>query len=235
MQALVSIHDVMPETLDRVEGLIQSIPSTARPGLILLVVPGRDWRPHQLARLAGWQQQGLELAGHGWHHRAREIRGLYHWWHARLMSRQAAEHLSLDRQTLRQLLVNNHRWFAQHNLRPPELYVPPAWALGALRHRDLTDSPFSYFETTTGIVDACGTRHSGVRKRHLPLVGFEADTAGRRLSLRLWNRVNRSLASERRPLRVSLHPYDAELCMAEDLAQMLGSLRGCLNYRTLFE
>lgn len=233
MRALVSIHDVMPETLDRVADLIQRIPPAARSGLVLLVVPGRNWQPRDIEQLALWQQQGLELAGHGWHHRAERIASLYHRWHARFISRRAAEHLSLSRQALRQLLVANHHWFESHQLAPPELYVPPAWALGALRRQDLAASPFRYFETTSGlyrVIDA-----ASVARRHLPLLGFEADTAGRQCGLRLWNRANRALASERRPLRLALHPYDGELLLARDLSRALAGLTECLDYRALFD
>ncbi|WP_341936766.1 polysaccharide deacetylase family protein [Marinimicrobium sp. C2-29] len=233
MRALVSIHDVMPETLGRVADLIQRIPPAARAGLVLLVVPGRDWQPRDIEQLALWQQQGLELAGHGWHHRAGRIAGLYHRWHARFISRQAAEHLSLSRRALRQLLVDNHAWFEHHRLTPPELYVPPAWALGPLHRQDLAASPFRYFETTSGLYQVTGA--AKVVRWHLPLLGFEADTAGRQCGLRLWNRANRALASERRPLRLALHPYDGELLLARDLSRALAELTECLDYRTLFD
>jgi hypothetical protein len=150
----------------------------ALPGLVLLVVPGRDWKPLQVAQLAHWQRQGMELAGHGWSHRAERIGTLYHRWHARFISRQAAEHMSLPRPALRQLLTDTHRWFEHHRLAPPELYVPPAWALGALRREDLAASAFRYFETTSGLYDVV----SGARK-HLPLMGFEADTVEHRFEI----------------------------------------------------
>ncbi len=230
MQALLSIHDVMPETLDRVEALLAMVPEPARRGTLLLVVPGRDWSPGDLARLARWQSRGLELAGHGWFHRAEQIQGWYHRCHARLISRQAAEHLSQPRTSLKALLTRNHQWFIAHRLAPPSLYVPPAWALGALTSQDLAESPFAYVETTSGLYHAASRS-----RRRLPLVGFEADTRLRALGLRAWNRWNRTLASDQRPLRIALHPYDAELHLARDLRQTLNSLTLCVNYRTLFK
>lgn len=223
----------MPETLGLVDQLINRIPPAAQPGVVLLVVPGRNWRPSDIARLARWQHKGLELAGHGWYHHARHIKSLYHRWHARFISRQAAEHLSLSRPALCQLLADNHDWFKQHNLTPPTLYVPPAWALGPLRRVDLAASPFRYFETTSGIYDSETTNGTG--KRLLPLIGYEADTSGRKYGVRLWNALNKTLASEHRPLRLSLHPYDAELHLAEDLVRDLALLTECLDYRSLFE
>lgn len=230
MEALLSIHDVMPETLDRVDALLSMIPEPARRGTVLLVVPGRDWRSGDLARLACWQSRGLELAGHGWFHRAERVRGWYHRCHAYLVSRQAAEHLSQPRSRLKALLMRNSRWFTAHQLAPPALYVPPAWALGSLTAQDLAESPFAYVETTSGLYHTA----SGTRCR-LPLVGFEADTRRRALILRAWNRWNQALAGARRPLRIALHPDDAQLYLARDLRQTLDSLTHCINYRTLFQ
>lgn len=229
MKALLSIHDVMPETLDRVEALLAMVPEPARRGTILLVVPGRDWRAADLDRVAAWQSCGLELAGHGWFHQVDQVRGWYHRWHARLVSRQAAEHLSQPRASLKTLLIRNYHWFTTHHLAPPSLYVPPAWALGALTAQDLADSPFAYVETTSGLYHT----DSGHRRR-LPLLGFEADTRARAVGLRLWNGCNRALASDRRPLRVALHPDDADLYLARDLRRRLDSLTQCVDYRTLF-
>lgn len=229
MRALISIHDVMPETLDRVGALLARIPEPARHGLVLLVVPGRNWQAQQIARLAQWQRQGLELAGHGWHHRSETIDSFYHRWHARFISRNAAEHLSLPRTALCQLLADCWHWFEQHRLSPPKLYVPPAWALGALRRDDLAASPFRYFETTTGLYDS----RYRVRRR-LPLVGYEADTLARQWGLRCWNLVNRQLATSARPLRLALHPFDAELCLAGDLEHDLSQLTGGVSVRDIF-
>lgn len=219
----------MPDTLDRVEALLSMVPEPARPGTVLLVVPGRDWRVADVDRLHRWQAQGLELAGHGWQHRAPVIRGWYHWCHALVISRRAAEHLSQPREALQSLLARNYQWFIGHRLAPPSLYVPPAWALGALTRQDLAASPFDYVETTSGL------RHTrtGIDRR-LPLVGFEADTRWRAWLLRAWNLGNRRRAGEYRPLRIALHPGDADLYLARDLRRTLQGLTHCADYRSLF-
>ncbi|PLW83577.1 DUF2334 domain-containing protein [Kineobactrum sediminis] len=228
MQALVSIHDVMPETLGQVQRLINCLPPGARPNTLLLVVPGRDWHAHQIDRLRRWQQQGFELAGHGWSHRARDNRSLYHRVHAALISRNAAEHLGQGRQDLLNLLSRCHQWFECWELMPPQIYVPPAWALGALRREDLNASPFRYFESTRGIY--CSRTGA---YRYLPLVGFEADTRWQAFALRFWNRMNLVLAGPQRPLRVALHPGDLRLMLAGDLLLQLNCLSGCLRFGDL--
>ena len=60
------------------------------------------------------------------------------------------------------------------------------------------------------------------RVRWLPLAGFEADTAFRALSLRVWNGLNRFIARRiQRPLRISIHPGDLDLLLKMDAKRML--------------
>lgn len=228
-RALVSIHDVMPETLDRVSALIERLPEPLCRGAMLLVVPGRDWRRADLARLGHWQDRGLELAGHGWTHHTDRIAGCGHWLHSRFFSRRVAEHLSLTTPALQRLLERNHHWFVQQGLVPPRLYVPPAWALGELSRADLAASPFDYVETLGGLVQ-CATG----RRRRLPLLGFEADTPVRALALSAWNRITLALGERLGPPRLALHPYDAELSLAGSLWRTLARFDGAADYRELF-
>lgn len=226
LRALVSIHDVMPETRTRVAALLRTMPETIPPErVVLLVVPGRDWSGADRDWLRSLQQQGYELAGHGWSHRCAPPRTLYHRLHSLLLSRDAAEHLSLDADAIAQLIRANRRWFHEQGLDEPELYVPPAWALGALPRRDLKALPFRYYETLSGIHDVQRDRF-----RRLPVIGFEADTPGRAAMLRLINLVQLRLARWLdRPVRVAVHPYDAELHLAADLRAALASVHTPLS------
>ncbi|MGE5154785.1 MAG: polysaccharide deacetylase family protein, partial [Bdellovibrio bacteriovorus] len=190
VRALVSVHDVMPETLERVQGILERC-ATLNPGPVtLLVVPGRDWDRTDIDRLRAWQDQGHRLAGHGWAHRVEDFGGLAHRLHGLLISRRVAEHLALDGPGISDLIRRCHGWFLRQGLMPPDLYVPPAWALGALRLSDLASLPFSRYEVLRGVLDGA----SG-RLRPIPLLGYEADTPTRAPVLRLWNRLNRRKAS----------------------------------------
>lgn len=230
LDALVSIHDVMPHTLDRVKGLLDDHLGHLPPErVVLLVVPGLPWQPAQLEALHLLAGKGFELAGHGWHHRTREIRGVYHRLHAAFISRQAAEHLCLAPGEIRALIDDCHRWFLQQGLPEPALYVPPAWAMGTIDEQALADAPFRYYETTRGYLDSA----SG-RSLTLPLAGFEADNAFRAASLTCWNAANRWLATDRKPLRVSIHPYDADLRLREGLRHTLAAVTRAVDYRSLF-
>lgn len=219
LRALVSVHDVMPETRERVTALLRAMPESIPPGrIVLLVVPGRDWTGADLDWLHSLQQGGYVLAGHGWFHQCASPRGLYHRLHSLMLSRDAAEHLSLDAAAIEELIRANRRWFDEQGLEAPELYVPPAWALGSIPRSTLRQLPFRYYETLTGLYDARRDRF-----RRLPVVGFEADTPGRARVLRLVNAVQLRLARWLgRPVRVALHPGDAELWLARDL-------RACLD------
>jgi predicted deacetylase len=222
LRALVSIHDVMPDTRVRVTELLRSMPATIPPASItLLVVPGRHWSPTDLDWLRSLQQQGYGLAGHGWSHRCARPRTLYHRLHSLMLSRDAAEHLSLDADGIAELIRANQRWFADQGIEIPELYVPPAWALGPIALTTLQHLPFRYYETLTGIQDTATGRF-----RRLPVIGFEADTPARAALLRLINLVQLRLARWLgRPVRLAVHPYDAELYLARDLRAALAAVQ----------
>lgn len=229
MHAILSIHDVMPHTLDKVRAIIGCLDSKLRDNLILLVVPGQDWTPQQLKQLQQYQDAGICLAGHGWQHQSQDIRSFYHHLHALLLSRQAAEHLSLTEAEIFQLIQRCFQWFVEKQFKPPDLYVPPAWALGRISMQKLKQTSFRYFENTTGFIDAVKGK-----KKTLPLIGFEADTSLRKFSLIVSNSLNTALANTRRPLRISIHPDDYELKLAGKINHLLKRVSVSRTYAELF-
>ena len=229
MQALVSIHDVMPNTLSRVRDLLVHMAHLEKPNISLLVVPGLDWRAEQLAVLRNLQNEGYTLAGHGWEHTTRQVSGVYHKLHSALISRHAAEHLSLSTAEIRKLINDCYQWFQGHALKTPDMYVPPAWAMGSISKQDLSESPFQYFETTVGIYDSDSDKQVA-----LPLIGFEADNAFRYCSLKLWNAFNKKIGTPAKPTRVSIHPYDGALLLRKSLFKTLGQVKSAVDYHSLF-
>ncbi len=230
MHATVSIHDVMPHTLAGIRALAALIPGRQKPKTLLLVVPGVDWSAKQIDELKQLCEDGFPLAGHGWQHRTPYIRSLYHRLHSLFISRQVAEHLSYSRNELNKLLQQNYEWFTQNELPSPETYVPPAWAMGKLKHRDLKTLPFRYYEDTRGLYDSSTDNY-----RRLPLAGFEADTRLREYFLRPWNSLNRWLASPTRPLRISLHPYDLEYRLDKQLRRFIETIEHWHSVSDLFD
>ena len=229
MQAIVSIHDVMPNTLGRVLMLLEKMQHLENRNITLLIVPGLDWTKEHLDTLQRLEEKQYTFAGHGWEHTTRHIRGFYHRLHSAFISRNAAEHLSLTTEEINRLMEDCFQWFKANSFTPPDMYVPPAWAMGSISNEDLNAAPFRYFENTSGLLDS----KSG-RQLTLPLVGFEADNAIRGISLNLWNGVNKLLGSGRRPVRVSVHPYDAELLLQKSLEKTLRSVTTAVDYHTLF-
>lgn len=229
LHAILSIHDVAPHTLQQVEGIIASLPEAAHEHLILLVIPGLRWSDKQLQTLHRWQQRGYLLAGHGWFHKAKRIKSTYHKLHSLFVSRDVAEHLSLDESEVLALMQKNRQWFIDKGFDTPDCYVPPAWALGKISRDALKRSGYRYIETTGGYIDA----ERGKNKR-LPLIGFEADTRLRKYTLLSWNAINARFSSQNRPLRISIHPYDTNYLLGASMSDWLAKVDQFHGYRSLF-
>lgn len=212
--ALVSVHDVMPETFFRVREIVRYLEARGVFPFTLLVVPGKAWTTRQVDRLCVWQEGGAELAGHGWRHRAKTVRTLGHRLHAKAFSRDEAEHLSLSPKESAGILQRCHDWFVRTELRPPDLYVPPAWAMGRVPAKHLQILPFSFYETLGGVYNA----RTGER-RHMPVTGYMADTPLRAVLLKGINALGLGLRSA--AIRIAVHPDDLHLPLRRDLNRHL--------------
>lgn len=220
----------MPQNLPAVLGIIAYLEARNIAPVTLLVVPGSGWVGEDLQTLRTLQQRGYILAGHGWTHRVSSINGFKHWLHSRCISRNAAEHLALNGNQIADLIGRCYYWFPEHGLQPPELYVPPAWAMGAISREQLRNLPFRQFEYFGGIYD----RHTD-KFYYLPVVGYEADTPWRVPPLRLWNAFNSALARYAGTLRVAIHPYDLALKLGGDLHALLEASIQCCDYQNIVD
>lgn len=219
--ALVSIHDVMPHTLSLVQQCIEECRQQGIEAIYLLVVPGFDWNEQQLEKLRRWSADGMILTGHGWFHRAGQVSSLYHRFHATTLSRNVAEHLSLNERQILVLMKMCYRWFRLHDLPPPVLYVPPAWALGSVSMAKLATTNFEYVETLRGVFHLPSRQWLAE-----PLVGYEADTFYRAAALRIWNGFNRKRSGLSGVARIAIHPFDLNLRLRHQLRSDLGRSRG---------
>ncbi|XOZ33817.1 polysaccharide deacetylase family protein [Halomonadaceae bacterium KBTZ08] len=217
LSALVSVHDVMPETRPKVERLLQRLNTIPPPAVALLVVPGRNWTHADLSWLHSLSQCGYPLIAHGWHHECSPPRTLTHRLHSQLLSNRAAEHLSLSTTGITQLMRDCHVWFQEVGLTAANVYIPPAWALGPVTRDSLKATPFRYVETLRGLYDT----HTG-RWYHLPVTGFEVDRWWRAALMRMVNHVTAWWAVRRRkPLRIAIHPQDWQYPLANQLDALL--------------
>ena len=225
IRALVSVHDVMPETLPQVERILALLDAEGIAPVTLLVVPGAGWISEGIERLRGYQARGCELAGHGWVHRVERVTGFAHRVHSHVISRNVAEHLALDRIGIQNLIARCHAWFVDRGLGAPALYCPPAWAMGPIPRTTLASLPFTRYELFSGVLSA----QTG-RMHPVPLTGYEADTTLRTLAIRIWNRLNRRRANRRGWIRIGIHPHDLDLRLAEDLRRDLRRFRSHAGY-----
>ena len=216
-----SLHDVSPATIDRATAIVDVMVEAGVRDLAILIVPSGVWTDGQLETLRTWERAGHVLGAHGWTHRGIAPSGIYHRLHSALFSRDVAEHLGRTAAEVREIVARGEQWFAEVGLAPPRLYVPPAWALGAMPLSAFGGTSFRCVETLSGIYDVSTTRF-----RQLPLVGFEADTAFRASALRASNAANHALSrATSRPLRAAVHPHDFDLRLSGDLRRLLGSGR----------
>jgi predicted deacetylase len=225
---LLSVHDVMPDTIDDVEHLLSELSALGYRKITLLVVPGSGWTPGSLQRLRALSRYGAEFAGHGWRHVVEDIRGLRHRTHSLLISRNVAEHLALSASQIRSLVQRCYDWFGANDFPEPALYVPPAWAMGPIGRHDLDRLPFEQYETFAGVYDSAAGAF-----RRMAMVGFEADTSFRALSCRVWNRWNLRVAGASKPVRVAIHPRDLGLLLGENLRRFLEHGGQALSYRDI--
>ena len=227
---VLSIHDVMPETIDRTEAIVDLLMNAGLDVVTLLIVPGKDWTADRFARLKALIDRGATPAGHGWTHHAERIGGLYHWLHSTLISRRAAEHLALGADDIETLIQRNHDWFVERGLPVPDLYVPPAWAMGSISRKALDRLPFARYETLSGVYDSASGRF-----HRSAMVGYEADTGFRAVSCRAWNAANLAAAGSKRPVRVAIHPFDLELKLADDVRRIVAAGGTALGYDVFAE
>lgn len=224
--AVVSVHDVMPETMGAVEAAVNLLERLSAFPAALLVVPGRNWTQRDISYLKSLEKAGYELAGHGWSHHAAPPASLWHRLHALLISRNEAEHLSLARRQIAGRIRACHQWFASAGLAAPDLYVPPAWAWGPVPRRALQELPFRMYETQWGVYDA----EAGIYRR-LPVTGYMADTHIREKALRFGNALRRFSTG---PFRLAIHPEDLKLGLAGHMKSDLQRVHRFLRYRDLF-
>ena len=230
-QALVSIHDVMPETLRETDELLALCRESDVENVALLVVPGKRWSLGEVQRLRRYADSGVELIAHGWIHQCDSIRTIHHKLHSFFLSRNVAEHLSRTRSEVLALMTRAATWFHDNLGFVPQTYIPPAWAMGGVRPADCQRLPFECVESLSGL-------HFPRSGRFLmtPLLGFEADTAVRKWAISGFNALNRLRASTTtHPIRIAVHPFDHRLKLAASLKATLSDHFQTIRYSEVTE
>ena len=219
MKSYVSIHDVSPQSLNYIPKIIETLRYQFKINKIcILVIPGLNWNNTQIETLKSWQNRGIQIAAHGWRHKAKDKKSLYHKIHSMIISANCAEHLSKDKQEIIQIIKDSFNWFVDNGLKKPLLYVPPAWALGKITKEDLNQLSFTHYECTTGMV-------YGEKYCFLPLLGFEETTFCGSIIRQFFNGLNFILAKFTGIIRIAIHPNDFNLYLKKDLERYLYKCR----------
>ena len=215
MKFCISIHDVSPHNLDDISNIIQILKNKYRINKIcLLVIPGLNWNKQQVQKLKNWQNDGIEIAAHGWNHRAETNKTFFHKIHSLLMSADCAEHLSKNRKDIYEMMKKSYNWFIRNGFKKPSLYVPPAWAFGKITKQELNQFKFTHFECTTGMVH-------NQKYFFLPLLGFKEKTYLRAKIRQFFNSLNYFIAHFTGLIRIAIHPDDFKLYLKRDAVKYL--------------
>ena len=201
--------------MDNVEIIIHKLETEFNVNKIcVLIIPGLNWKKNQIRRLKKWQNRGIEIGAHGWKHLASTNKSFYHKIHSIIISRNCAEHLSMNKQDIIKLMNNSYEWFINNGFKKPKLYVPPAWALGNVSKEELHQLKFKYFECTTGMIH-------NKKYKFLPLLGFEEKTFIGSKIRKIFNLFNFIMASFIGVIRIAIHPNDFKLYLKHDIKKYL--------------
>ena len=215
---IFSFHDLCPETMPMALELLTLLAEHGKKETTLLIIPGLFKNSASIGELKKLLRKfpGARSAGHGWSHKTVRKTTVYHYLHSKLISRDVGEHLSRSEAEIYELINSCHGWFATHDLPEPELYVPPAWAMGKISRNTIDTLPFRYYEYQSGIYD-----RKLKRFQYIPVIGFEADTRARQAALIIWNYFNIKISKYAGSLRVAIHPFDLELKLGSDLKELI--------------
>lgn len=226
---LISISSVKPETLDQVDQLLAAVRDHGIRKTTLFVETEAHWATRDVDRLRRWRDKGVAFGGQGLSQSSIPVK---HWkkprWR-RVHSTDTGIQSERTEANCVELIARCAEWFQSQRLARPNVYATPEWTLDRLSVSQLNRLPFRMYESRQGVIDInCRRMYS------LPSVSFEADSWFRSFALRSVNASNRAAAViSRRPLRVSLHPYDLTLRLHDDVIRLLGSTTIAIDFLDL--
>jgi len=228
MRCNISIHDVAPSNLNRINEIINYLSDRHSINKItLLIIPGLPWEEEQINKLTKWQNTNrIELAAHGWIHKSKSSKNILHFLHSKLISDDCAEHLSRSKEEIIKIMNDSFSWFNDNGLKSPTLYVPPAWAMGELTKKDIESLPFNEVEVTSGVF-------INSKFNFIPLIGFETKTYLSFLILKILNKFNYILYMFYGKIRIAIHPDDFNLLLKKDIDKYLQKVTDTFQFSEL--
>lgn len=207
---VVSIHDVAPATLPRVEEIVGRLRGLGVGAASLLVVPDyhRQGRAMADAAFREWlrerENEGSEIVLHGFYHQrprqpneSAQTRVV-----TRFYTADEGEFFDLPYAEALRLIGQADEEFRSHGFRPRG-FVAPAWLLGAEAERAAIDAGMTYTTTLRRVKDFVARQEFASQS----LVYSVRSPWRRGVSLG-WNRWLQARLTNNPLLRLSLHPPD---------------------------
>ncbi len=211
---LVSIHDVAPFHLRRLETLVPLVEQAVGKGrFALLVVPdfhraGRVCDDPAFARsLRGWAGDGCEIFLHGFTHldesthetRAARIK-------AQRMTAGEGEFLGLSHSEATRKLVEGRAMIEDATGCPVAGFIAPAWLYGADSRKAIADQGFDLAEDHFRV----WSPRSGEIVARGPVITYASRSIPRLLGSLLWSRIATVALARATTVRLAVHPHDVD-------------------------
>jgi len=226
LQALVSLHDVTPAHLDRLERAETLLRETGVPHVAYFLVPDFH-RTHPIAGDASFmawcrrpRPYSIEWVLHGYYHLEDPTTSASSRWSAaiarRTMTAGEGEFLALRTNEQRERLIRGRDAVESIAGVAPRVFVAPAWLFDETLPRLLGELGFCYTEDHLAVMDV----QSGDRRRCPAVTGATRSTI-RRVSSRVVCPIAYAIARRLGPVRIAIHPFDLDHPRTADQSRRL--------------
>jgi predicted deacetylase len=226
LQTLVSLHDVTPAHLGRLERAETLLRDTGVTAVAYFLVPDFH-RRHPIAddtSFRAWclrpRPYSIEWVLHGYYHLEDAVTsgssGLSAAIARRTMTAGEGEFLALSTDEQRNRLIRGREAVASIVGVAPRAFVAPAWLFNRTLPPLLAELGFRYTEDHLTVMDAqVGT------VRRCPAVTWATRSTIRRVGSRVVGPITYEIARRLGPLRIALHPFDLDHPRTADQARRL--------------
>lgn len=209
---IISIHDVHPDTAEKVTDILEDLEQSGIPRVSLLVVP--DYHGNQKIatepKFCQWMNQqrakGHEIVLHGYFHSyspSERDRGILQHIMTQIYTAGEGEFYDLSYEAAQAKLRLGNAMLA--GMGGAQGFIAPAWLLGREAERAVADAGFLYTVRLASVTDL---RRQTVHK--VPTLAYSTRSVWRRRVSLLWNPLLKYLTAPSPVLRVSIHPPDWE-------------------------
>lgn len=228
---LLSLHDFHPGSREALEEQMEFCLHRCPGHASVFVIPeyhhGESTQSSVECRstLQRWEEEGHDLAIHGYYH-DRKDRPLGPWWWTKIYTSGEAEFIDLESQDAMERVARAKEIWAQQDWTASG-FVAPGWLYPLPLEKSLAERGFSYTCRLREVVHLrSGFRESawaGAYSLRSPL---------RRLAARTWQPIWKKVWGVRNVVRLSLHPHDLEVPFVRRQVGVLLEELGQRGYRS---